>query len=73
MTHADAVQALITAANWGKSTFSGNNGGCVEVATLPGWVGVRDTKLGDASPVLAFTNAEWIAFLNGIRQGEFDL
>jgi hypothetical protein len=34
---------------------------------------VRDTKLGAASPILAFTNAEWEAFVKGVRNGEFDV
>jgi hypothetical protein len=32
-------------------------------ASIPGYVGVRDTKLGTASPILAFTSAEWAAFV----------
>jgi uncharacterized protein DUF397 len=73
MRHEDAVAALAAADNWRKATFSGGaNGGCVEVGTIPGYYGVRDTKLGDASPVLAFTPVEWQAFLAGVRAGEFD-
>jgi hypothetical protein len=30
-------------------------------------------KLGAASPILAFTNAEWTAFVAGVRNAEFDL
>jgi hypothetical protein len=34
----------------------------VEITTeLTGWVGVRDSKLGAASPVLAVTPAQWRA------------
>lgn len=64
--------ALVAATDWRKSSHSGGaNGGCVEVATVPGLVGVRDTKRGAASPVLAFTRAEWAAFLAGVKSGEF--
>ncbi|HWN32585.1 MAG TPA: DUF397 domain-containing protein [Pseudonocardia sp.] len=35
------------------SQSGGDNGGCVEVGTAPGLVGVRDTKLGADSPILA--------------------
>jgi Domain of unknown function (DUF397) len=74
MNHVEAVAALATADNWHKATYSGGaNGGCVEVATIPGYIGVRDTKLGDTSPVLAFNPTEWQAFLSGVRAGEFDL
>jgi hypothetical protein len=64
----------LTGADWHKSTRSGGNGGdCVEVAVnLPGIVAVRDTK-DRAGSALVFTDAEWQAFLAGVRDGEFDL
>ena len=31
---------------------------------------IRDGKAGDASPVLAFTEAEWAAFTGAIKTGE---
>jgi Domain of unknown function (DUF397) len=34
---------------------------------------VRDSKAAPAGPVLSFTHAEWIAFLAGVRSGEFNL
>lgn len=49
--------------------------GCVFVEDLimaPGFVGVRDTKPGAASPILACTGAEWAAFLAGVENHEFD-
>jgi len=61
-----------TEARWRKSNTSGDSS-CVEVAFADGWIGVRDTKAGDTSPVLAFTEDEWRAFLSGARSGEFDL
>jgi hypothetical protein len=73
MGHEEAVAALAEADKWHKSTFSGGeNGGCVEVASIPGYVGVRDTKLGAASPIVVFTVAEWDAFVQGVRKGEFE-
>ncbi|MBS2533267.1 DUF397 domain-containing protein [Catenulispora sp. NF23] len=61
------------ALNWRKATQSGNNGGqCVEVATLPdGGRAVRDSKDPDGAR-LRFTAAEWAAFLDGAKSGEFD-
>ena len=32
---------------------------------------VRDSK-DTAGPVLAFTAAEWVAFVRGVKAGEFD-
>jgi uncharacterized protein DUF397 len=57
---------------WFKSTFSGVSGNCVEVAFAAGDVAVRDSK-DPAGPALRFTAAEWLAFLAGVRAGEFDL
>ncbi|HTJ71618.1 MAG TPA: DUF397 domain-containing protein [Actinospica sp.] len=57
---------------WRKSTFSGNQGNCVEVADLPdGGIAVRHSK-APAGPVIEYTEAEWEAFLKGVRAGEFD-
>jgi hypothetical protein len=66
--------ADLTGAVWHKSTRSGGNGGdCVEVAVnLPGLVAVRDSKDPDGG-TLVFTPSEWAAFLDGVREGEFDL
>lgn len=59
-------------ARWHKSTVSGDTG-CVEVAFANQAVGVRDSKLGDDSPVLVFTQHEWSVFLQGAGNGEFNL
>lgn len=50
-----------------------NGGSCVEVAHVDGWVGMRDSKLGDESPVLVFTAEEWRAFVKGVRDGRLDV
>lgn len=55
---------------WTKSSFSGNNNGCVEVACLGEQVFVRDSKLGEGSPVLTFSPHEWSCFVAGVRAGE---
>jgi hypothetical protein len=66
--------ADLTGAVWHKSTRSGGNGGdCVEVAVnLPDVVAVRDTK-DPGGAALIFTHAEWVAFVGGVKAGEFDL
>lgn len=57
---------------WRKSTRSGAQGNCVEVADLPdGGRAVRDSK-DPTGPVLRFTAAEWDAFREGMKDGEFD-
>ncbi len=57
--------------HWVKSSLSFSNGNCVEVASLTGGIGVRDSK-DPAGPILRFTPSEWDAFLGGVRNGEFD-
>jgi Domain of unknown function (DUF397) len=61
-------------AAWGKSSYSGGNGGaCVEVArNLPGVVAVRDSK-DRTGPVLTFSPAGWDTFTAGLKSGELDL
>ncbi len=58
--------------HWRISSFSGNNGTCVEVAALPdGHIVVRNsTHPGGA--VIMFTRAEMNHWVNGIKAGEFD-
>ncbi|MFC7582863.1 DUF397 domain-containing protein [Nonomuraea antimicrobica] len=63
----------LSEAEWRKSTASGDNGQCVEVATnLPGIVAVRHSKRPEG-PAVVFTSEEWKAFLIGAKRDEFDL
>ena len=50
-----------------------NDVGCVEVAFHEGKVGVRDSEDHGTGPVLGFTAHEWKCFMEGARNGEFDL
>jgi len=60
-------------ANFRTSTYSADQGNCVEVATnLPGIVAVRHSK-DPAGSVIIYTDAEWAAFIGGAKDGEFDL
>lgn len=60
----------MTTLNWKTSTRS-NEGNCVEVATPPPVVMVRDSK-DRQGPALAFSTAQWIDFVQGIKSGKFD-
>ena len=57
---------------WQKSSYSMGSGDCVELAQLAtGEVAVRDSK-DQAGPILLFSTSEWTAFVNGVRNCEFD-
>lgn len=58
---------------WQKSTRSGPvSDNCVEIAFVDGAVAMRDSKHPDG-PVLLFTAEEWDAFVEGAKDGEFDV
>jgi hypothetical protein len=60
----------LSAAQWRKSSFSGDNGGhCVEVAgNLPCGIAVRDSK-NPEHLALIFTPKEWLIFVNSMKYG----
>ncbi|GAA3359271.1 DUF397 domain-containing protein [Saccharopolyspora gregorii] len=59
--------------NWIKSARSGQANACVETAlNLPGRALLRDSKLGEASPVLAASTAGFAAFLGAVKSGRYD-
>lgn len=60
----------LTGALWRKSTYSSSSGGnCVEVASLPGAVAVRDSKDPDGG-ALTFPAGAWRSFLAGVKSGQ---
>ncbi|MBO4206116.1 DUF397 domain-containing protein [Micromonospora echinofusca] len=56
---------------WRKSSRSGGDGDCVEVAGFAEVVGVRDSK-DRQGPVLTFAPGAWAGFVAATRAGEFD-
>lgn len=53
-----------------KSSYSHLD--CVEAKPLPdGFVQLRDSKNPDG-PTHTFTQREWVAFVAGVKEGEFD-
>jgi hypothetical protein len=59
--------------DWIKASKSGGSGGdCVEMRACAGSVEVRDTKAKGNGPTLGFSKAEFGAWLDGAKRGEFD-
>jgi hypothetical protein len=60
-------------ARWFKSSFSNDNGGCLEAAFLPdGRVALRDNEdLGN--PPFVVSARVWRCWVDGAKNGEFDL
>lgn len=57
-------------ASWRTSSHSIHNGQCVQAGTGPQGIGVRDSQLGAASEVLAFSAGAWSAFTAGLKGRE---
>ena len=55
---------------WQKSSYCGTSA-CIEVAQTSDAVLVRDSKNPQVAP-LAFTTDEWVAFVKGVKAGEFN-
>ncbi|MEW2289128.1 MULTISPECIES: DUF397 domain-containing protein [Streptomyces] len=53
---------------WFKSSYSSNEGGnCLEVATTPTTIHIRDSKT-TPGPTLTLSPATWTRFLDGIAR-----
>ena len=61
----------MSATPWVKASASKSEGACVEQRRAGDAVEVRDTK-DRSGPVLRFTGAEFAAWVDGAKRGEFD-
>jgi hypothetical protein len=48
-----------------------NIGECVQVAAIPGGIGIRDSKDPDG-PTLSYSHGEFAVFAAGVKAGDFD-
>lgn len=56
--------------NW-RVAQSCNGGACIQVASYGEQIVIGDSK-NPRGPILSYTRSEWHAFVDGIRQGDFD-
>ena len=67
------IADLLEGAVWQKSSYSGTQGNCVEIArNLPGLVAVRDSKDLDGAR-LVVRSEEWRGFVAEVRKGPIEL
>ena len=60
-------------AEFRRASACDNSGGsCMEVAMLGDTIITRDSK-DPQGTVQAYTRSEWSAFIDGVKQGEFDI
>jgi hypothetical protein len=57
---------------WIKASTSAGAEQHVEMRRVGEVIEVRDAKDGETGPILRFTPAEWDAWLDGAKNGEFD-
>ncbi|GLY32547.1 DUF397 domain-containing protein [Kineosporia sp. NBRC 101731] len=57
---------------WVKATASSGSGECVEMRRTSESVQVRDSKLGENSPVQSLTPAGFATWLESAKSGELD-
>ena len=63
--------AAVSFTDWRKAARSGGGGACVEVGRAQGLRGLRDTKLGLDSPVIAVTSGTFDALVAALRADQF--
>ncbi|MFI0788101.1 DUF397 domain-containing protein [Streptomyces lydicus] len=62
-----------SAFSWTKSSYSGGNGACVEIAApTTAAIAVRDSK-DPEGPRLTFINSAWSRFVSDVADGTFDV
>ena len=62
--------SAIEGLNW-RVALSCNGGECIRVAPHGDQIIIGDSK-NPTAPVLTYSGSEWDAFVDGIRQGDFD-
>jgi hypothetical protein len=67
------LNASLTDLTWTRSTYSGGDNNCVEVAHgLPAVLPVRDSKV-PAGPAVVFKDTAWGSFVEAVKSGDISL
>ncbi|MDV5143275.1 DUF397 domain-containing protein [Streptomyces sp. SBC-4] len=68
----DLRTASLEGASWRKSSYSGGEGECVEIADVPshGGIAVRDSK-NPSGPAIVFDTAAFAALITTIQDARF--
>lgn len=69
--YAENAQQLEIQGDWQKSTFSEQNRSLIVGVTPSDQIAVSNS-IDPSSPALLYSRADWQAFLNGAKAGEFD-
>jgi hypothetical protein len=62
----------LTCIHWRKSSRSASGSQCVEIGYTRGFIVARDSK-NPTGPTLAYSQAEWIEFLNTAKTNNLNL
>lgn len=69
----EAPDKILSRVTWRKSSYTANNGNCVEIGEgLADIMPVRDSKNPDG-PALIFPMGSWADFVAGVKAGDFPL
>jgi len=72
VTHMLLMDVVVIGADWRKASHSVNNGACVEVASAPAAVMVRDS-VDRSGPVVSYPARAWQGFLARAKADSFDI
>jgi hypothetical protein len=61
------IQADLSSALWCKSSYSSQNGNCVEIARLDHAIAVRDSKNPEGAKLI-LDSASWRHFLHSLKK-----